>query len=402
MAERVVITSVGIISSLGFYAEEIIANMKRNHVAFEFSSHDQRLLVAPVKEFELASFTGRFKHKRYLHRGAAFAVASALEAVRHAGLDARDLQHAGIYAGVGPNLDFEHEIVQREDGKIAAESLSALWLLKFLPNTAVSTIAQLVGAHGENNTYGSACASSLQAIGEGYRKIKNGYLDCALCGGGDSRLSRGGLLGYQKAQALFQAEEVADMRYSPFDESRKGFVPGEGGAFFVLESLAHAQKRQAPIYAEICGYGSSIDGYTMTAPDPSGYWAEQAVRNALTEADLLPGAINVVSAHATGTKLNDAMEAALLQRLFATEKPYILAYKSWIGHAAAACGALELALGLCAMQAAFLPGIRNLKKPCNPDLHYVYESCEKEYRTMLYENFGFGGQNAALVLRKWN
>jgi 3-oxoacyl-[acyl-carrier-protein] synthase II len=275
-------------------------------------------------------------------------------------------------------------------------------MLKFLPNTAAAVIAMLIGIHGENLTVGTACAASLQAIGEGYRKIKNGYSDMAICGGGDSRLSKGGILAYKKAQALCTENIPPSEASRPFDEKRNGFVPGEGGACFVLESLAHAQQRGATIYGEICGYGVSMDGYNMTAPAPDGVCAEIAVNSAIKEAGIIsPEQISAVSSHGTGTLLNDKREADLLNRIFAGHRPPVIALKSWIGHLASACGCMELAICLSLMKHHYLPEIRNLSRPCDPRVNFVRKGFNAKLNTLLIENFGFGGQNCALVVKQW-
>jgi len=134
----------------------------------------------------------------------------------------------------------------------------ALWMLKFLPNTAASVIAKLAGIHGENQTLTTACSASMQAIGEAFRKIRDGYIELAFAGGGDSRLSKSSILAYKKAHALCDGTGSPERASRPFDNSRNGFVPGEGGAFFLLEELEHAKSRGAKIYCEICGYGADI------------------------------------------------------------------------------------------------------------------------------------------------
>jgi len=282
---------------------------------------------------------------------------------------------------------------------MTASELSALWMLRFLPNTAASVIAQLTGIRGENLTLGNACAASLQAIGEAYRKIKHGDLDIAIAGGGDSRLSAGAILAYQKAQALFNGDTRPLSACRPFDRLRQGFIPGEGGACFVLEAADHAAARGAAVLAEVCGYGATMDGHTMTAPQPDGQWAAQAVRAAIAEAGMTPGKIDLISAHGTSTPLNDEVEADIIQRIFGRHGPLVLAMKSWIGHLAAACGAAELAICLSALQTGVWPEIRNLETPCNAALNYVRAKTMARPGTILIQNFGFGGQNAALVVR---
>ncbi len=401
MGRRVVITAMGMVTSLGHDPQSIVERIQHERVCFECDASNHRTIVAPIHSFNIREHTGRHKNLRYLNRGAAMAVAAAVSAVRNAGLSTAQRQSSGLFVGAGPNLDLGGECAEIVNGKMNEDPLAALWILRFLPNTATSAIAQLTGVHGENLSLGNACAASLQAIGEAYRRIRHGDIDVAVAGGGDSRLSDGALLAYRKAQALYDGDGPPDRASRPFDQSRKGFVPGEGGAFFVLESVDHAKDRNAGVLAEICGYGASMDGHAMTAPQPDGQWAEQAVRNAIEEAGIAPEAVEMISTHGTGTPLNDEVEAALLRRIFASTQPTIIALKSWIGHLASACGAVELAMCLCALETGLWPHVRNLETPCNTGLNFLLSNTTAEPSALLLQNFGFGGQNAALVVRRW-
>ncbi|MGC9976807.1 MAG: beta-ketoacyl-[acyl-carrier-protein] synthase family protein, partial [Syntrophales bacterium] len=307
---------------------------------------------------------------------------------------------AGLFVGAGPNLDIGGEFPEIREGKIDRDDLQALWILKFLPNTAASVIAKLSGTHGENLTVCTACSASLQAIGEAFRKIKNGYLDRALAGGGDSRLSPGGILAYRKASALYTGDSEPNKASRPFDCSRNGFVPGEGGAFFLLEELEKAKERGAQIYGEICGYGSSMDASNMTAPQGTGRWGIMAVLSALQEAEMSPSQIDVISTHGTGTLLNDEGEANLIGEIYSSCNPQVIAMKSWVGHTASACGAVELALSLICMQENYIPEIRNLKDPCRGKINFIRNGGTFLFGTCVIENFGFGGQNGALIVKR--
>jgi 3-oxoacyl-[acyl-carrier-protein] synthase II len=402
MASRVVITAVGMVTSLGDTPEAVAGSVRTGRVAFQWVGSNPRAMAAPVADFDVHRDIGRFKNRRYLTRAAALAVAAAMRAADRAALSVDQRESAGLFAGMGPNLDLGGECPSIENGVMDAGKLSALWMLRFLPNTAVSVISQLTGIRGENLTVGGACAASLQAVGEAYRRIKDGYLAAALAGGADSRLSPGALLAYLKAGALYRGPESPREALRPFDSRRDGFVPGEGGAFFVLENARHAVQRGAEILAEVCGYGATLDGAAMTAPGPDGRRAEAAVRSALEQARMVPEDIDMIAAHGTGTWLNDEVEARMIQRIFNFHRPWVLALKSWVGHLAAACGAVELALCLGAMQTGIWPWIRNLDRPDSPDLKYLRSSgMAIAPRSILLQNFGFGGQNAALVIRPW-
>lgn len=390
------------ISPLGDSSQAVVESIMANRHTFCFSDNFSDIAVCPVLDFSLADYIGRWKHRKYLHRGAQFALAAAVAAKNSAKLPEGWNKGAGLYLGMGPNLALEDDFGNTRNSQLDSTQLHALWLLKYLPNTAASSIAQKLDIHGPNITMSTACAASLQAIGEAFRSIKHGYCEVALAGGGDSRLSQGGLLGYMKAGALWRGKDPSQAS-RPFDMRRNGFVAGEGGAVVVMESLEHALKRGATIYAEICGFGASLDGHAMTAPAPDGKYAEQAVRYALHEAELQPEDIQAVSAHGTSTPLNDAVEAGMLERVFVNANISITALKSWIGHSAAACGALELAILLSCLQAGSptLPAVRNLTEPCSDRMHFSTGD-RVSIENIVFENFGFGGQNVALVVRVWN
>ncbi len=398
MPNRVAITAMGVVSALGNSPAEIRRSLKTERVCFQRPLFDPDLVIAPVEEFNLKAATGRFKEARYLNRAAQLCTAAFMAALDDSGLTGDQRRTAGLFVGTGPNLDIGGEFPDIQSGRMDRESLAALWILKFLPNTAASAIAKLAGIHGENLTVTTACAASLQAMGEAFRKIKHGDLDLAFAGGGDSRLTPGGLLAYKKAHALFTGGGDPSRACRPFDVDRSGFVTGEGGAFFLLESLDHARRRGARIYGEIRGYAGTLDGKSMTAPDPDGRWAEQAVRRALEEAGTTPEQVGVVSAHGTGTPLNDAMEAALIRRVYGPAGPRVMALKSWIGHASAGCGALETAILLSCIAHGVLPKIRNLLRPCDAHINLLKEETSWTGDTAVVENFGFGGQNSALVV----
>lgn len=401
MARRVVITALGMQTSLGQTPEEILASFKSNRTSFERFAPVADVVVCPIKQFDLQSITGRFKNRRYLNRGAAFGVAAALAALNQSGLTKEQLSAAGLFVGTGPNLDLQNDPPRGLDGNIAWQKTSALWLLKFIANTSAAVISQLAGINGESLSIQTACTAGLAAIGEAFFKVKHGALELALAGAGDSRLSLGGIMAYRKAQALFNGKLEPDQASRPFDQARDGFVSGEGGAFFLLESLEHARRRNATILAEIKGFGASMDAHGMTAPEPLGTHSEKAVRKALRQAQLAPEDIQAVSAHGTGTPINDEVEAKVLERVFGQKGPFVLGFKSWIGHLSAACGAAELALALVCLNENYWPRIRNLTEPCSQKINFVQNDLAAPVKRVLLENFGFGGQNCAMIVENW-
>ena len=377
---RVVVTASGFLLPLGRDEVSLLAGLDAPHGPFVAALQDPEVAVCPVPDFDLKAFTGRFKDARYLTRGQQLCLAAAIRAVERSGLNPAALDQAGLFLGLGPNL----EASPRTD--------RALWLLDYLPNTAAAAMAKFLGVHGENLTILTACAASTQALGQAFPAIRHGLAEVALAGGGDSRLSGPGIAAYKQAGVLASGWSRPELACRPFDRARSGFAIGEGGAMFVLESLEHARTRGAVILAEITGAASSLDGHALTGPDPDGRAARQAVARCQNE----PGA--VIVAHGTGTVLNDAIEAEVLT---ASAPLAVVAFKSRIGHLAAACGAAELALALACAKRGLFPAIANLDDPQRPDLPFLRLPTRLAPKTLLIQSFGFGGQNACLEVRPW-
>ncbi|MDO5537258.1 MAG: beta-ketoacyl-[acyl-carrier-protein] synthase family protein [Desulfovibrionaceae bacterium] len=399
MPRRVVVTGLGLTSGLGGSRERVTDCLLAGRTAFVMSPH-LPFAVCPAEDDEDAASRrlGAWRFRRYLSRGGRLAVLAGLRAALDAGENALD-EETGMVGAAAPTLDFSGEPGLPPGDPLR---LDALWLLRWLPNTPVSALAALLGLHGEGLTLGCACASGLAALGEAWFRIRHGAMDSVLVACGDSRLSPGGLLGYSKAHTLSRVQDP-ELAMRPFDRKHSGFVPGEGGAAFVVESRERALTRGAVIRAEILGFGASLDGGSLTAPDPKGVHAEKAVRRALDSAGIEPGAVDWVSAHGTGTAANDEAEAALLRRVFGTgpSAPRVTALKSWLGHGSSAAGAMETAVCLMTAAAGFLPPVRGLEEPLS-DLNFVRGIiCDGRLTgsTGLLESFGFGGQNTALVLR---
>lgn len=429
---RVVVTGAGAVTPLGHAPRDMARAIRDGHSPFCHAATLPGAVCAPARDFDAAAATGRWRHRRYLSRGGLLALASALAAARQAGYACCEATTSGdtspsppfpedtaLVTASGPNMDVGADFPPATGPRGAGDSarptlehpgLDALWMLRWLPNTAASAVAMHCGIRGEGLVLGTACAASLQAVGEAARRVRRGFAPTALAVGGDSRLSEGGLLGYARAGAIRRDLDTADAAAPhgacrPFDTARSGFVPGEGGAAFVLEPLDAALARGAAPLAEILGMGATLDGHALTAPEPDARRAEAAVRGALAEAGLTPGDIRWVAAHGTGTALNDAAEIRLLERVFADagHTPAVTAVKSWTGHCASACGAVELAVLLACAADGFMPPVRNLTTPESGRLDFVREARPLpdagNGSVGLLLNFGFGGQNAALAVR---
>jgi 3-oxoacyl-[acyl-carrier-protein] synthase II len=423
---RVVVTGVGVVAPNGVgrreFSEAIFEG--RSGVGFieSFDTAGQDIKIAgEVKNFDVLPFLGEYKKNvKMMSRAVRFAVGAAALAVEDAGLDTSRLDPGrfGVCMGTGITPVDVGELVDPimrgvgtdgafDMGRFAAaraESIFPLWLLQHLPNMAAAHISILHQAMGPNNTVVTACAAGTQAVGEAFRLIARGDADAMLAGGCDSRLDPHLMVAYTAMKAVSTSARPPSEVSRPFDAERNGFVLGEGAAVVVLESYRRAKRRGATIYAEITGYGSSFDAFGITRPEPEGRGAALSMTAALREARIDPSEVNYINAHGTSTRLNDLMETVAVKRVFghrAAEIP-ISSQKSMIGHLIGASGAVEAAATALSLSQGVVPPTINLATP-DPecDLDYVPNtSREMPVETAISNSFGFGGQNASLVMTR--
>jgi 3-oxoacyl-[acyl-carrier-protein] synthase II len=289
----------------------------------------------------------------------------------------------------------------REYGRVHPESI-----MRNNSNRPAALIAKRFGLHGLNFTITTACASGTQAIGTAFRAVQRGDADVVLAGGADSMFNPVGLVFFVLLGAASVSSEDPLTSCRPFDRKRSGLVMGEGAGFAVLEEEGHALRRGAGIYAEVAGYGSSMDAYQVTAPHPGGKGAEQSMRMALKDADMAPEEIDYINAHGTSTKLNDAAETIAIKNLFREHAPNLAvnSTKSMTGHLLAASGGLEFVYTVLSIKNDAIYPTINLTNP-DPkcDLDYVAEGKRlSQVRAALSNSFGFGGQNASIIVRKYH
>jgi 3-oxoacyl-[acyl-carrier-protein] synthase II len=425
---RVVVTGLGVVAPNGVGKDTFwsACTHGRSGVgpirSFDASNHPIKI-AAEVPEFDITPFVPRqhTKSLKIMGRAMRFGMAAAGLAVRDSGLDLdrEDPERVGVVMGTGlvpidlPELapalyqacDANGALQVTRLGQQGPAALFPLWVLKHLPNMVAAHISLAVGAQGPNSTITTACAAGTQAIGEGFRLIARGDADIVLAGGADSRIDPLLLLAYDALGTLSRGMRPPSEVSRPFDGQRDGFVLGEGAGVLVLEERERARRRRATIYAEVLGLGSSFDAYAVTRPDPEGRGAARAIRWALSEAGTDPHDVDYINAHGTSTRLNDLMETNAVKRVFgerAKQLP-LSSIKSMVGHLIGAAGAVEavaLALTLCD---GVLPPTINLTHP-DPecDLDYVpNQARELPVRTAVSTSFGFGGQNAALVMRRY-
>jgi 3-oxoacyl-[acyl-carrier-protein] synthase II len=357
-----------------------------------------------VKNFDPVQFIPA-REARRMARFSQLAVAAGLTALESAGLDMsrEDSFRVGVVLGNGnggfPTLEENCRILASRGGM----RMSPFFFPMVLPNMASANVSHYTGARGYNSTATTACAASNQALGEALSIIRHGVADVVLAGGAEAGISQLGLAGFAVMRALSTRNEAPQQASRPFDAQRDGFVPAEGSAVLVLESLEHALGRGANVLAELAGFGCTADAGHLVQPEETGMAAAQAMKLALDDAGVSLDEVDYINAHGTSTPLNDAVETEAIKRLFG-DRAYripISSTKSMIGHSLGASGSLEAVASVKTITEAMIHPTLNLQNP-DPrcDLDYVPNLARRQtVRVVLSNAFGFGGQNACLVFR---
>lgn len=409
--KRVVVTGMGIVSPLGNTVEEFWNNIKANKLGFSYinditSENFDVKIAATVNDFSPEKRLDKKEAKR-MDRFTQFAVTAALEAIDDAGTKFEDIDpfRAGVIAGVGIgglNLTNQEHSKYLEKGP---DRISVFFIPMMIGNMAAGTISMKTGFKGANFCTTTACASSTHAIGEAFRKIKDGYLDVCIAGGAEACVSEFALGGFNNMKALTRSDDLTRCSI-PFDKERNGFVLGEGSGMLVLEELEHAKARGAKIYAEIAGYGATGDAYHMTSPSPTGEAAAAGMRLAYEEAGLKPEDIDYINAHGTSTGLNDKYETTAIKLALGEEaarKVAINSTKSMTGHLLGAAGSVEAIVTALSCHEDFIHATVGYKVPdpeCNLD-YCVEGNRNTTVNAALTNSLGFGGHNATLCLKKY-
>ncbi len=409
--KRVVITGMGTVNSLGNTVAETWEKAKNGISGIgPITRYDPALtetkIAGEVRNFDPAQRLGH-KEARRMDRFAQYAVISAMDALEQSGyevtpdntFDTGILISAG-FGGTEVLSESFDALFKYGAGKIRPTAFPAV-----LSNMAAAQPAMFLGIKGVTFSLSAACATSGVSIGEGAEIIKRGDANVVLVGGSEAGLMPISIGGLNAMRAVSTRNECPEEASRPFDATRDGFVPSEGGAVLVLESLEHAQARGAKIFAELVGYAATCDATHVTAPESDGSAVSHAMRRALVKAGLSVNDIDYINAHGTSTKLNDLQETRTIKQVFG-EQAYnipISSTKSMTGHAMSACGAIEAIVCIHAMNEGIIPPTINYHHP-DPecDLDYVPNVARKaNLRYVMSNSFGFGGQNAVIILKKW-
>ncbi len=332
------------------------------------------------------------------------ASSAAIEAIKDAGLDLENEDRSRIGAVIGSGAGdqaFLEESTARFL-KMGPGSVNPLTVPRVVTNMPVCNASMVLGIHGPNLGVAAACTTGTHSIGVALGLLRGGMADVMLAGGAESAITPLVLDSYASMGVLTSSNDYPSKSSRPFDLNRNGFVIGEGSCVLVLETLEHAQKRDATILAILSGFGMTADAYGIAAPEPSGKWAAEAMRNAVKDAQLEMEDIGYVNAHGTSTKVNDKTETRAIQTAFNMRDIPVSSIKSMIGHSLGAAGAIEAAACLLAVQHGILPPTINYDTP-DPEcqLDVVPNKARKADITAAISNsFGFGGQNGVLVFSK--
>jgi 3-oxoacyl-[acyl-carrier-protein] synthase II len=413
---RVVITGIGVVAPVGIGRDAFWANLIAGRsgigpiTLFDAATFSVRI-GGEVRNLNAGGIVARFPEAAALRdRKVLLALTAAEEAIADAGLHDDVLRRAALHIGVGLETICLEDLTpygKTSDLDRAMMDDLALgngrWLQTPLDQTA-TILGNRYGLLAGRFSNCSACAAGTQVVGEAWRMLRRGDADVALAGAADSMLNPLGLGGFSLLRVLSTENDSPQTACRPFDLTRQGTVLGEGAAFLVLETAEHAAARGAAVYAEIIGYGSSMDAFAVSDPDPSGRGAADSMRKALRSAGLTADGIDCVNAHGTGTPKNDIVETQAIKQALgqrAYEIP-VHSVKSMTGHMIAASGAVEAAVAALTLARNTVPPTINLDAP-DPqcDLDYVPRAARPFCGdTVLSNSFGFGGQNATIILRK--
>ncbi|MCD7953356.1 MAG: beta-ketoacyl-ACP synthase II [Synergistaceae bacterium] len=407
---RVVITGCGAVTPIGIGKEAFWNALERGEngadfiTLFDTAQHTTKI-AAEVKEFNPENWLDK-KEVRRTDRVIHFAAAAADLAVEDSGLDIEKLDKNlfGVYVGSGEGGIHTLEENSRVLYEKGPNRVSPFMVPMMITNMPAAYIAISFGAKGPNMAVVTACASSINSMGEAYNCIARGDADVMLTGGAEAAVSPVATAGFASLKALSNRNDDPKHASRPFDAERDGFVIGEGAGILVFEEYEHAKARGAHIYAEVTGYGLSCDAHHITAPDPDGDGAYRAMAMAVRKSGWQPEEIDLINAHGTSTPLNDKMETMAIKRLLGEDnakKVLVHSTKSMVGHALGAAGAIETIATLLAIDKGIVhPTINQITPDPDCDLNTVpNKAVEARVDRAIINNFGFGGHNGVLAIQ---
>lgn len=411
MSKRVVITGLGLVTPLGVSVDETWTALCKGQsgiseiTRFDASGFNTKI-AGEVKNFHPEDFLS-IKEAKRTQEFIAYAVAASRMALEDSGLtiDKTNEDRVGVLTGCGfggLNLLEQTTVVIQKKGP---QRVTPFFIPMMIGNMAPGMISIYLGAKGPNSSIATACASGTHAIGDAFRIIKRGAADAMITGGVESVITPTCIAGFNAMKALSVRNDFPEKASRPFDRDRDGFVIGEGCGILILETLEAALERGARIYAEICGYGMSGDGFHMAAPAPEGEGAARCMAAALADSEMPFDKIDYINAHGTSTQLNDVYETRAIKSVF-KEKASSIAVsstKSMTGHLLGGAGGIETVFTALTISEGIIPPTINLDCPDEEcDLDYVPNKARKmDVKTAMTNSFGFGGTNATLILKKY-
>ncbi|MGH9867586.1 MAG: beta-ketoacyl-ACP synthase II [Candidatus Polarisedimenticolia bacterium] len=411
MERRVVITGLGLVSPLGIGTREnwdaLLAGRSGIGAITRFDTSDYPARIAgEVRGFDPSLYSPVKDVKKsdlFIH----YALAASQFAIEDSGLsiDASNAERVGVYIGSGigglPSIERQHaELLQKGPRRI-----SPFFIVGLIVNLASGQVSIRYGAKGPNMANSTACSTGTHAVGDSARIIARGEADAMICGGTEAVITPLAVGGFSAMRALSTRNEEPEKASRPFDAERDGFVIGEGAGILILEELLHAQRRGAPIYAEVVGYGVSADAYHISAPSQDGDGPIRVMRNTLADAGVTPDVVDYINAHGTSTPLGDKIETLAIREVFGAhaKKLAVSSTKSMTGHLLGAAGGLETAITALVVRHGAIPPTINLTSP-DPDCDLDYVPHEQRRMAVGYalnNSFGFGGTNASILLKRF-
>ena len=401
---------MGAITPIGKNIEEMWESIKNktcgvNKITLFDTTNFKTKVDAEVKNYDPLEYFDPKQAKRF-DRSSQLAIIAAREAVKDSGItkENTDFDRVGIFvsSGIGGLKTIEDQC--RVDFEKGNKRVSPLFIPNSIVNMPAGNVAIEFGFKGESISVVTACASSTHSIGEAYKTIKLGEEDVIIAGGTEASICEIGIAGFENMKALSGSEDV-NRASIPFDKERDGFVMGEGAGMLVLEELEHAKARNAKIYAEVIGFGSTTDAYHITSPCPDGECGAKAMIRAIKNAGIEPSDVDYINAHGTSTHLNDSTETMAIKTAFGehSKKIMVSSTKGNTGHLLGAAGAVEAAICVKAVEEQIVPPTINYQvkdEECDLDI-VPNEPRKTKLNVVMSNSLGFGGHNASIVIKKW-